>query len=305
MAELQIAGIILLIQAEKEKEGWDKDPPWVNRGKNGQFGGGSGGESTITEKAGKKLDKLISNTEEGNKKLAKDFVNISRQNEEKLLGLIWSDSAKKARQDLAKTLDEHLPGAGKSFEKSVDFINKEIIDRSDPHWDKFIANSFDRSFGRLKRRVLGESTPIDKIDDAVDAVAGIFASAFTVGVASNVLKIMSIPGEIAWSIFDIESKVIGNFYIDAFKSGDPAGYMKNRAAIGLAAYILFVYGVVHYTLDDAMRSNIDAIFEMFSPDVAKKAQQSIESTQKDMEKKLRSQQADVELKLLAEVEKST
>lgn len=125
-AQLQIAEIFWLIQAEKEKEGWDKDPPWVRRGKNGQFGGGGSDTEPSIVKEGKKeiekakqeleeykktVEKYISTVQAGRDRLRKKIQNASEENRKKLSALIWSDGAKKARRDIGKSLDKHLPGA--------------------------------------------------------------------------------------------------------------------------------------------------------------------------------------------------
>lgn len=39
-AQAQAQLLLIAIEIQAEKEGWDKDPDWVRRGKNGQFGGG-------------------------------------------------------------------------------------------------------------------------------------------------------------------------------------------------------------------------------------------------------------------------
>lgn len=294
-AQLDLVAFFYAIEIQAKKEGWDEDPSWVKRGKDGKFGGGSGDTTNAGDRLQEKLEKSISDMESTMKSFQKDFKKISRENEKKILDFIWSDGAKEARKDIAKTLDKYLPGAGKSFEKSVDFINKEIIDRTDPNWDKMIINSFTRDIGRLKRRALSESTPIDRIEDAADFVGFAFAGSFTVGAVSTMLKMMTIPVELTWKALEFETKAVGSFYVDALKSGDPSDYMKKRAGIGLALYGLLMYGALHYTLGDFIEYEVGASGETFSKDVAPEVKAGIESVQKEVEDKWRSQQIPADL----------
>lgn len=291
-AQLDLVAFFYAIEIQAKKEGWDEDPSWVKRGKDGKFGGGSSDLTNAGDKLQEKLEKSISDIESTIESFQKDFKKISRENEKKILDFIWSDGARKTREDIAKTLDENLPGAGKSFEQSVDFINREVIDRTDPNWDKFIVNSFGRSLGRLKRRVLGEPTLIDRIDDAADFVGFTFAGSFTVGAVSTVLKIMTLPVE---AVLKFETKAIGGLYVGALKSDDPEAYMRKQVGIGLALYGLLMYGALHYTLGDFIEYEVGVIGETFSKDVAPEVKEGIKVVQKDVEDKWRSQQLATDL----------
>ena len=120
---------------------------------------------------------------------------------------------------------------------------------------------------------------------------------------SVISKLITIPSEIAWKSLEFEAKVVGNFYVDAFKSGDPAAYARKSSAIGLAFYGVLMYGAFRYITKDLF-GEIDEIERTFSKDIAPEVKKGIEAMQEDVDKKWRSQQAELNLKLLAEDKES-
>lgn len=72
-AQSQLLDVKFLIQAE----GWDKDPDWLKRGKDGRFGGGSG---TINDTSGKDLSSKVQSQfqelSKDQKDIAKNAVNL-------------------------------------------------------------------------------------------------------------------------------------------------------------------------------------------------------------------------------------
>lgn len=240
-AQFQLSGILLLIQAEKE--GWDKDPPWVARGKDGRFGGGGSAASKAIKKAKGEVEKYLSDLQPARDRLYKEFQNASKENRKKVLTFISSDGAEDAKQFVAKTLDEYLPGAGKSFKEAVDEVDRALIAEDGP-----INRVLGKDIGRLRRKLLGHPTIIDKGKDTADAVGRLVAEV----IQDNVILTALATTEGRTKVLDNTTKDIDDYFKLLMDSYVPEAIEKigkfSQKAVKIGVYGIYIFVITPHLL---------------------------------------------------------
>lgn len=212
-AKLQLDLLALsctVIQAEKE--GWDKDPAWVRRGKNGQFGGG-GSKSpaeTVTDavsdaadsvKKGAadaeesveeavqaiktKFDKAAKSVKGDLDDLMKSARDLTDEEKQRISDTISSPSGKKVRDKMGSVLKEVSPEAAKVFDDATG----EIEDAFD---DKSLEDAIDSSLeiaGKSAQKVGEVALKAGKMIAPAALVLGGLAAVAATGGAAGVLAV--------------------------------------------------------------------------------------------------------------------
>jgi hypothetical protein len=129
-AQIQLSELLVFIQSEK----WDKDPPWIQREPNGQFGKNNKSKkdkdivdtAKIIEIINKEFDKAAKPIEYLHEDLIIYVDNLEKNSAEQISDTILSDSSKEIREQVRYLLNSVSSQASESFDLALEYLEKSF-----------------------------------------------------------------------------------------------------------------------------------------------------------------------------------
>lgn len=260
-AKLQLDILALSYAVLQAGKGWDKDPPWVDRGTDGKFGGGqsvkkavSNAVDSVKEAAGdaeesveealqaikKEFDKAAKSAKDSLDNLMESARDLTDEEKQRISDAISSPSRKKVRNKMRSVLENVSPEAAKVFDDAAGEIEDYFADNS---LEDAIESSLDIAGKSVQKVGVAALKAGKAIAPTALVLGGLAAAAATGGAAGVMLAGGAAIAVKNWSVPNSQGRG-GKQAAEAFLT-DP----KNRADwIGYETeYIKGAVSNLHYT----------------------------------------------------------
>lgn len=238
-AQSQIIDLACAVKLQAEKEGWDKDPSWVSRGKDGRFGGGSGNKSV----ANKPSDSVSKSADAVKKSIGDAAESIKDR------GSKAADAVKKSIGDADESIKKAVKSINTQFNEAAgsvkDALNSLTVSAKELNSDEKqrISDAISSPSGKKARKKIGSvlkkvsPEAAEVFDDATMEIEKSFEKK---PVNDAISSALDIAGKSA--------QKVGEASLKAGKAIAPAalvlGGLAAAAATGGAAGILLAGGAV-------------------------------------------------------------